>query len=62
VSGGEIEPIDKALIEAAEVALFAERHLDLSLLPWQQRIMDHVFVSEALGQSFVFMKEARRER
>ena len=59
---GEIEPIDKALIEAAEVALFADRHLDLSLLPWQQRIMDHIFVSEALGKSFVFMKEARRER
>jgi hypothetical protein len=56
----EIEPIDKALINAAEVALFADRHLDLSLLPWQQRIMDHVFVSEALSKPFVFMNEASR--
>ena len=57
---GDITPIDKALLKAAEVALFADRHLDLRLLPWQQRTLDHIFVSETLGEPFTIIEEARR--
>lgn len=42
----DLEPVDRALIDAAAVGLFSER-CGIHLAPWQQRTLDQIMVARS---------------
>lgn len=57
----EVDPVDRGLLDAAEAALLSER-AGLPLVPWQQDLLDKVFVAAAQGRRLVVMMPRQRGR